>query len=84
VVLGIIFQRLINRASGKGRVAAFEVMVNNSEIGHLIYDGKDSKIEEMMQSCNHGMQTMQQAVDELAKKKIIKEEEHPLKDSACM
>ncbi len=79
VLLGIISQRLINRASGKGRVAAFEVMVNNPEVRRLICDGKDSQIEEIMQSCNHGMQTMHKAIDELVKKGIIKEEEHPLK-----
>jgi twitching motility protein PilT len=83
VLIGIVSQRLMSRASGKGRAAAFEVMINNPEISHLICQGKDEEIEALMQTRDQGMQTMKQAADDLVKQNIVKIEEHLLKTGAC-
>lgn len=75
VIIAIMSQKLLPRAEGKGRVAAFEVMVANREIRNLIREGKTSNIPEVMQLNTDGMQTMEQALAELVKKKVIKREE---------
>jgi len=40
VMVATVAQRLLRRANGKGRVAAFEVMINTPTIRRLISDGK--------------------------------------------
>ena len=68
-------QKLLPKAEGKGRVAAFEVMVANQEIRELIREGKTRDMQEIMQKNTNGMQTMDQALAELVKKKVINKEE---------
>ena len=75
VMIAVLSQKLLPRAEGKGRVAAFEVMVANREIRDLISEGKTSDIPEVMQLNTDGMQTMEQALAELVKNKVINEEE---------
>ncbi|HET7674014.1 MAG TPA: PilT/PilU family type 4a pilus ATPase [Gammaproteobacteria bacterium] len=62
-VRGIISQRLIRRASGKGRVAAMEIMLNSPLIADLIFKGEVSQIKEIMaKSTRLGMQTFDQSL----------------------
>jgi twitching motility protein PilT len=65
VLRGVISQRLLPRAGG-GRVAAVEVMVNNSRISDLI---RERKTEEILDAIAEGqffdMQTFSQALIEL-------------------
>jgi twitching motility protein PilT len=65
VLRGVISQRLLPRKQG-GRVAAVEVMVNNSRIGDLI---RESRTEEILDAIDEGqffdMQTFTQALIEL-------------------
>jgi len=75
VMIAVLSQKLLPRAEGKGRVAAFEVMVASREIKNLIREGKTNDIIEVMQLHANGMQTMEQALVELVKKKVIKKEE---------
>ncbi len=70
VMIAILSQRLLPRTEGKGRVAAFEVMIANREIRDLIREGKTSDIPEVMQFNTDGMQTMEQALAEMVKKKV--------------
>jgi twitching motility protein PilT len=65
VLRGVVSQRLLPRING-GRVAAVEVMVNNSRIGDLI---RDQKVEEVEDAIAEGeffdMQTFTDALIEL-------------------
>jgi twitching motility protein PilU len=59
----MISQRLIPRQSGKGRVAAVEIMLNSPLIADLVFKGEVSEIKEIMKkSGNLGMQTFDQAL----------------------
>jgi twitching motility protein PilU len=62
----IVSQRLIPRASGKGRVAAVEVMLNSPLISDLIFKGEVGEIKEIMKKSRElGMQTFDQALYDL-------------------
>ncbi len=59
----LISQRLVPRQSGKGRLAAVEVLLNTPLIADLIFKGEVSEIKEIMKkSRNLGMQTFDQAL----------------------
>jgi twitching motility protein PilT len=75
VILAILSQKLLPRAEGKGRVAAFEVMLASQEIRELIRDGKTRDIPEVIHLNTDGMKTMEQALAGLVKKKLVKKEE---------
>lgn len=68
----IVFQQLLPRAGGKGRAAAFEVLIANAAIRNLIRENKTYQINSTLQT-NHklGMQTMDDALYELAMQGII-------------
>lgn len=58
-LVAVISQVLMPHASGKGRVAAFEVMINNAAIGNLIRKNETNKIQSTIQtSKRHGMTTL--------------------------
>lgn len=78
VIKGIISQRLVPRADGKGRVAAIEVMVSTARTRELIDDKEKTKqIRDAIQQgyVSYGMQTFDQAIMGLLKKGLISEEE---------
>lgn len=59
----LISQRLVPRQSGKGRLAAVEVLLNTPLIADLVFKGEVSEIKEIMKkSRNLGMQTFDQAL----------------------
>ena len=65
VLRGIVSQRLLRRQDG-GRIAAVEVMVNNSRIADLIRENKTEQIPEAIaEGSFFNMQTFQQALIEL-------------------
>lgn len=78
VLKGVISQRLIPRAEGKGRVAAVEVMVSTARVRDLI-DDQDKTIhlkDAIAQGyTTYGMQTFDQALMTLVKKSVITFEE---------
>ncbi len=73
VVEGIISQALLPKADGKGRALALEVLLPTPAIRNLIRDDKIHQIYSVMQTgqAKHGMQTMNQALLDLAKRRII-------------
>lgn len=77
VLEGVLSLQLIPRASGKGRVCALEVMLPNSAIRNLIREDKIHQIYGNMQAGQKtsGMQTMNQALHELLKKRTITQKE---------
>ncbi len=73
VLEGIICQSLLQRASGKGRVLACEILVPNSAIRNLIREDKVHQIYSMMQAgqIKHGMQTFNQSLATLYHRRLI-------------
>ena len=66
VLEAVISQALIPVVGGRGRVAAFEVMLGTPAIRNLIREGKTYQIPSMMQTAKKvGMQTLDDAIYEL-------------------
>lgn len=75
VLQGIVSQQLLPRADGEGRIAALETMIITSAIQNLIREGKTHQIESSVQTgSKYGMKTMDMAISELYKKRIISAE----------
>lgn len=73
---GIVSQRLIKKADGKGRAAALEIMLNSPLIADLIFKGEVAQIKEIMAKSNElGMQTFDQALFKLYEEGHITYEE---------
>lgn len=72
VLVGVISQQLLPTADGKGRVAAFEVMIANPAIRSLIRDAKTHQIQATVQTSKaQGMITMDDALYELYQGGVI-------------
>ena len=76
VLEGVLTQTLLQRAKGKGRVMAAEIMVCTSAIRALIRDDKVHQIESSMQAGKkYGMQTLTDALYQLyIGREVAKEE----------
>ncbi|RMF87931.1 MAG: type IV pilus twitching motility protein PilT [Nitrospinota bacterium] len=76
VLKGVICQQLLRRADGKGRIAALEILVATPALANLIREGKTFQIPSIIQTGKReGMQTMDQAIAELLRQKLITPEE---------
>lgn len=65
---GVLSQRLIKRSDGKGRVAAFEALINTSAIANLIRESKTHQIESVMQTgSNVGMMLLEHHLAQLVR-----------------
>lgn len=75
-LIGVISQTLVKRADGKGRVAAFEILVATPGVRGLIRDSKNYQINSLLQTgMKQGMMTLDQHLAQLVKKGIITKEE---------
>ncbi len=74
---GIVSQRLVSRADGKGRVPAVEVLVNTGRVFDQIVDPEetDSINEVISDGDYYGMQTFDQALVKLVKEGLVAEDE---------
>ena len=69
---GVLYQTLVPRADGSGRVAAVEVMIATPAIRNLIREGKTYQMPNVIQTgSQYGMQTMNQALKDLYQKGLI-------------
>jgi twitching motility protein PilT len=76
VVVAVLSQTLLPKATGKGRVPAFEVMIANTAVKNLIRDGKTYELNNVMQlNSGDGMQTLDQCLAGLVRMKIVTPEE---------
>lgn len=81
-IVAVLSQALLPRASGSGRIAAFEIMTGNSAVKNLVREGKTFELHSVMQlSSIEGMQTLDHALADLVKKKIVTAEEAKMKSS---
>jgi len=72
----IVTQRLLRKADGSGRVAAFEVMVGNIAVANLIREGKIFQIEQAMQTGkSQGMLLMKDSIEKLIESGIVRKED---------
>jgi len=76
VLEGVLSQRLLPRAGGKGRVAAFEIMLGTDAIRNLIREARTDQIVTYLQTGRqYGMQTMDQALEDLVRSGTVTLEE---------
>ena len=76
VLLSVVTQQLIPRATSSGRVLAVEIMVANSAVRALIREGKSHQLYSVIQtSQREGMRTMNQSLADLYQRKAITYEE---------
>ena len=76
VLEGVLSQLLLPRAGGKGRIGSFEVMVSTDAIRNLIRDGRTDQIPTYLQTGRQfGMQTMDQALQDLVRSGAVTLEE---------
>ena len=68
-------QRLVRRATGKGRIAALEVMVCNSSVQKMIREDRIHEVGGVIKSRESGMQTYDQALADLVNDKKVTMEE---------
>lgn len=73
---GVISQTLLKRADGKGRVAAYEIMLGTSPIRNLIREEKVPQMHSVIQTSTQlGMQTLDQHLLRLVQEGIITPQE---------
>ncbi len=69
---GVISQRLLKKADGKGRAAAIEILLNSPLIADLLLKGDTHMIKEIMAKSNElGMKTFDQALFDLYEDDMI-------------
>ena len=74
-ILAVITQNLLKQNSGKGRVAALEIMIGTPAVKNLIKEGKIAQIPGTMQTGKQfGMQTMDAVLVELFKQGVVSKE----------
>jgi twitching motility protein PilT len=73
---GVVCQQLLKTADGKGRAAAFEIMMGTPAVGNLIREGKTFQIPSIIQtSKKDGMQLMDQHILDLLKTRRVNPDE---------
>ncbi|MCP8968498.1 type IV pilus twitching motility protein PilT [Ectobacillus ponti] len=72
ILTAAVAQRLFPRADGRGRIAATEILYNNTAASSLIRSGKLEQLPSvMMAGRDQGMHTMQMSLRELTAKGIV-------------
>lgn len=73
---GIVAQKLVPRATGDGRIAALEIMVNTPTIAKLIEDSHFGEVYNAIREGSFwGMQTMNQCLHKFVRMGLIAEED---------
>lgn len=76
VLMGVVSQRLIPRADGKGRIAATEIFIQNARTRDIIRDKeRTSELRVVLEEGFPGMRTFDQSLLELYEKGIITKQE---------
>jgi twitching motility protein PilT len=75
-IQAVITQALFRRKDGKGRVAAFEIMIATPAVRNLIREAKIAQIPSIMQTSRAiGMQTMEAACQDLVNRNLVNRED---------
>ncbi len=71
-ILSIISQRLLPKLDGKGRVAAFEILIGTSPVKSLIREGKTNMLQSTLEtSTKDGMITMGKSLETLYNQGLV-------------
>ena len=71
-LIGVVTQALLPREDKHGRVPAVEILISTPAVANLIRTGKTHQIFTSMQTgSQYGMQTMDQALENLVKRRLI-------------
>jgi twitching motility protein PilT len=71
----VIWQQLLPKADGTGRVPALEILFNNNAVSNLIRKNKTYQIQSVLEtSMKEGMQTMESAISDLSDRGYITQE----------
>jgi len=75
--LKVVFcQRLVQRADGRGQVAAFEVMINNNAVANLIRENRTFQITSILQTGRaQGQRLLDASLTQLMNDKVITKKE---------
>src|SRR3989344_5715634 len=72
----IVWQKLLKKKDGKGRVAAYEILFVNTAVSNLIRENKAHQIISVIETgLKEGMQTMQRSVTSLLDQGLISQQE---------
>jgi len=73
---GVITQKLLKRVDGKGRIPTTEILIATPAVKNMIREGKTHQIYSSIElGHEYGMHTMEQNLNELLKKRLIKWED---------
>ncbi len=76
VLEAVLSQTLLPRVDGKGRIAAFEIMLSTYAIGNLIRESRTYEIPSLLEvSSRQGMQALDQALRKLVEAGLVTIEE---------
>ena len=77
IVRAVVSQRLVRRASGRGREAAIELLFVNTGVSNMIREGKTYQIDAMLQSMDPGtgMQSLDRHLLQLVQEQLVTPEE---------
>jgi twitching motility protein PilT len=76
VLNGVISQRLVQKARGNGMIVACEIMLGIPAVRNLIREGNSHHLQNVIETnAQHGMQSMDQALIDLFRRKIIDKDE---------
>ncbi len=65
-LLGVLSQRLLPRADGSGRIAAFEILLGTPAVRNIVREGKTHQLVNIMETATRdGMTTMDRSVNKL-------------------
>jgi len=68
----VIYQQLLPRRDGPGRVAAFEVLLNTLAVQNLIKEGKTRQLRNVLETgSKDGMNTMERSLGELVRSGLV-------------
>ncbi|MEO8437110.1 MAG: PilT/PilU family type 4a pilus ATPase [Chloroflexota bacterium] len=71
-IAAVIHQRLVPRADGSGRVAAFEVMLGTPAIRNLIKEGRSNQLRNILSTgAAYGMHTLESDLRRLVREGVI-------------
>lgn len=71
----IVWQNLMKRKDGQGRVAAHEILFNNNAISNMIRKNKTYQVQSVLETgVGEGMQTMKRAITNLVEMGMISQE----------
>lgn len=76
VLLAVVSQRLLPRLDGRGRAAAFEVMVATPPVQALVREGKTHQLQSVLETgTKDGMATLAKSLEELYSKGLVSRDE---------